>query len=156
MPNTAQLAASLAMSDGSTQDVTATATWVSANPAIATVSAAGLVTGVAVGATQVTATAQGKSDTANVIVDHGALVSIALAPATANVAVGATQQLTATGTYEDGSTAPITTGLTWASSAGNVATVSATGLVTGVAAGTANITATRDTITSSASAITVA
>jgi len=45
--------------------------WTSANPAIATVSGTGIVTGVAVGATTVTATSGGVSATANVTITSG-------------------------------------------------------------------------------------
>ncbi|UVB02979.1 hypothetical protein IVIADoCa2_2 [Xanthomonas phage vB_Xar_IVIA-DoCa2] len=64
--------------------------------------------------------------------------SLTLAPATASVAVGATTQLTATVVPAD---ADGTT--TYVSSDPGVATVSASGLVTGVAEGSATITATR-------------
>jgi len=65
-----------------------------------------------------------------------AVASVAVAPATASVAVGATRQLTA-------SALPATAGqnVTWSSATPGVATVNAAGLVTGVSAGTAVITA---------------
>jgi hypothetical protein len=52
----AQLVVSALMSDGTTANVTATVTLASANPAIATVSSTGLVTGIARGATTITVT----------------------------------------------------------------------------------------------------
>jgi hypothetical protein len=74
------------------------------------------------------------------------LSSIAVTPATASIPSSGVQQFTATGTYSDGSTANITTLVTWSSSATGVATVSNTsgssGQATGVSAGTATITAT--------------
>ena len=69
------------------------------------------------------------------------LESITLSPASASIMVGATQQFSATGHYSDGSSAPLTSGLYWSSSAAGVATVSASGLATGVSAGTATISA---------------
>ncbi len=57
---TIQLAARAAMSDGSTQDVTDRSTWASNRAAIATVTAAGLVTFRAPGDADVTATYQGR------------------------------------------------------------------------------------------------
>lgn len=65
------------------------------------------------------------------------VTSVAVAPTTASIAVGATRQLTA-------SALPVEAGqnVTWSSSAPSVATVSATGLVTAVSAGTTTITAT--------------
>jgi alpha-tubulin suppressor-like RCC1 family protein len=70
------------------------------------------------------------------------LLSIAVTPATPTVAVGLTQQMTATGTYSDGKTAAITTGLTWSVKGTNISVLSATGLVTGKAIGTDTVTAT--------------
>jgi Bacterial Ig-like domain (group 2) len=77
---------------------------------------------------------------------NSTLQSIAVTPSSAALtAVGQTVQFTATGTYTRGShpttTRDITTQVQWASSAPSVATVSDTGLVTAVATGTTNITA---------------
>ena len=58
---TTQLAATATYSDGSSQVVTALATWTSANAAVATVSAGGLVTFVAVGEADIQAVFQGLS-----------------------------------------------------------------------------------------------
>jgi uncharacterized protein YjdB len=68
--------------------------------------------------------------------------SVTVTPASPSIAAGATVQLTATVKAADGST--ITRPVTWSTSAPAVATVSTSGLVTGVAAGTATITATSD------------
>jgi len=70
------------------------------------------------------------------------LVSLSVTPATISIYSGATQQFTATGTYSDGSIKSLTAQVAWASSNTAVATVAANGLVTGIAAGTATITAT--------------
>lgn len=78
------------------------------------------------------------------------LESIAVTPETASIAVGSTQQFTATGTYSGGSTADLTTQVTWTSSDTTVATINASGLATGVAVGEATITATLDSLTDSA------
>ncbi|WP_313740467.1 phage tail tube protein [Pseudomonas sp.] len=80
------------------------------------------------------------------------VTSVAVTPGTASIAVGATRQLSASAT-------PAQAGqnVTWSSSAPSVATVSSTGLVTGVSAGTAVITATSvsDTTKTATSNITV-
>jgi parallel beta-helix repeat protein len=60
---TAQLTAVASLSNGTTQNVTATAAWQSSNTAAATVSNAGLLTSVAAGSTTITATYQGKAGT---------------------------------------------------------------------------------------------
>jgi len=69
------------------------------------------------------------------------LVAIAVEPASASVAVGAAQQFTATGTYDDGSTADITSQAAWSSSNIAVAAIDASGLATGTAVGFATIAA---------------
>lgn len=61
---TTQLTATEGLTDGTTQDVTTQATWQSSNAGIATVSATGLVTAVALGEATITATFQGVSGTA--------------------------------------------------------------------------------------------
>lgn len=85
--------------------------------------------------------------------------SLAVSPSTQAVTVGQTAQFTATGTVGHGSNHPSTTqddtnSVTWTSSSPAVATISSTGLATGVAAGTTTITASMNgftgTITASA------
>jgi hypothetical protein len=63
---TVQLTATATFSDGTTQNVTATATWQSSNSSVATVSSGGLVTAVTSGTVTMTATFQGKAGTATV------------------------------------------------------------------------------------------
>jgi len=72
------------------------------------------------------------------------LDSIQVSPTSQSLTAGQTAQLTATGTYGNSnhlSTQNITSGVTWNSSSPSVATVSSSGLVTAVAAGTTTITA---------------
>ena len=76
------------------------------------------------------------------------LTSISVTPASPSIAVGQTQQFTATGTFDDESTADITSTATWTSSDTAVATIDGSGLATGVSAGTTNITASQDDVTS--------
>ncbi len=77
------------------------------------------------------------------------LQSIAVTPANPSVASGLTEQLTATGTYSDGTTANLTSSVTWASATGGVATVNSSGLATAVSAGTSLISATSGTVSGS-------
>jgi hypothetical protein len=84
------------------------------------------------------------------------LVSIAVTnPGSSSLTAAATRQFSATGTYSDASTADITSTVTWLSSAPSFATVSSTGLVTGVAAGTLNISASLGSIHSPTDALTI-
>src|SRR5262249_9120895 len=61
------------------------------------------------------------------------LASIAVAPANASITAGKTQQYTATGTYTDGTTQNLTSSVTWTSTSTGVASISASGLASGVA-----------------------
>ena len=130
-----------------------TVSWLSGNPGVATVSASGLVTGVSTGAATITAASEGKSGTAAMTVSSVPVASVAVSPTSASVAVGQTQQLSATPKDANGN--PLT-GRTVSWSSGNtaVATVAASGLVTGVSAGAATITAASEGQTGTA-AITV-
>jgi len=124
-------------------------TWVSSATAIATVSVSGLVTGVAAGSTTITATSEGQSGTAAVTVSVVPVATVTVTPGTASIPLGQTWQLTATPKDANGTTL---TGrvITWASNATGVATVSALGLVTSVAVGSATITATSEGVNGSA------
>lgn len=80
------------------------------------------------------------------------VASVSVAPTTASIAVAATRQLTASALPAEAAQ-----NVTWSSSAPSVATVSSSGLVTGVSAGSATITATSvsDVTKTSTAAITV-
>ena len=88
-----------------------------------------------------------------------ALTSIAVTPASPSVAKGLTKQFTATGTYTDGSTANLTSQVTWASGTASVATISnasgSQGLASTLVTGTTAITATLNGITSPSDTLTV-
>jgi uncharacterized repeat protein (TIGR03803 family) len=136
--------------DHSTQNVTSSVTWTSANPAVATVSnaagSAGLATPVAVGPTTMMAMLGGvTSPAATFTVTPATLVSIAITPTGPSIAVHATEQFIATGTYTDQSTQLLTNSVTWASSAANIASISnatgSRGLATGLLDGTTSISA---------------
>lgn len=133
-----------------------TITWASDAPQFATVSSAGLVTGVSVGSATISATSEGVVGTSTVTVTASAapVASVEVTPALANIAVGGTVQMTAT--PKDASGQPLSgRTITWGSAPSGVATVSGSGLVTGVGAGTATITATSEGKSGSAS-VTVA
>jgi len=77
------------------------------------------------------------------------LVSIAITPANATFPLGVVQQLTATGTYTDGSTRNLTSTAAWATGNPTIATVNAQGLATSVQPGSTSVTATSGAITGS-------
>ncbi len=142
MAATRQLAVIGTYSDATTQNLTTSATFVSATPASATVNTGGLVTGAALGTSIITATSNGKSATTTVTVPAATLASITVTPAASTVLIGGLQQFVATATYSDNTTAFVTGTAVWSSNSPSIGTVAATGVATGVAAGATTITAT--------------
>ncbi|WP_395047058.1 T9SS type B sorting domain-containing protein, partial [Flavobacterium sp.] len=127
---TGTLSACVGLTTQLTGSATANATnpWVSSNSGVATVSNTGLVKGVSVGTAIITYTnSNGCVITATVTVNASPTIT-----GTLNACIGLTTQLTGSGTPN--ATTP------WISSNTLVATVSNTGLVTGVAGGTVVIT----------------
>jgi alpha-tubulin suppressor-like RCC1 family protein/uncharacterized protein YjdB len=98
--------------------------WSSADPAVATVDSLGVVTGVAAGASSITAEAEGKSASLTVTVSPVAVASVTVTPATLELLPGRV--------------------FAWTSSAPGVAQVSPTGVVTGVGEGNATVTGTSE------------
>ncbi|MGI6710247.1 MAG: beta strand repeat-containing protein [Bacilli bacterium] len=113
-------------------------TWTSANNAIATVSASGVVTGVTQGSVIITAMAGPANEytkTITITVTAGTGAPTINITGNSSVQVGATAQLTAQVNGGAGN-------VLWSSSDNEKATVSTTGLVTGIEAGPVVITAT--------------
>ena len=132
-PNTTkQFTVSARLSDGTkTAMANNSVTWTSSDTSIATVDASGLATaGSVTGTTTIIATdANGVRGSATLEV--GMLkselpTSIAITPASPSVVLGRSMQLTATGTYADGSTQDLTATVTWTSSDETVAVIDAT------------------------------
>jgi len=123
-----------------------TVTWSSNNTGVATVNSSGVVTGVAAGSATITATSSGKSGTSAITVTAGpppppVATTVTVAPASASIAAAATVPLQATVKDQNGT---VMTGQTvaWSTNNAAAATVNSTGVVSGVAAGSATITAT--------------
>src|SRR5205807_5104621 len=98
-------------------------------------------------------TSETKSGTSAITVTAVPVATVAVSPASATVSAKQTLQLTATPKDANGNTLTGRT-ITWGSSNNAVATVSSSGLVSGVTTGSATITATSET-KSGTSAITV-
>ena len=146
---TVQFAATGTYSDGSTQDVTQTATWTVDDQAVASISngvSRGLATGLAIGQTTVRATLGVVPGSSDLTVTPALLSAIGVVPVNPSVPLGLTQHLTATGVYTDGTTQALTSLATWSTSDGTVATVSnavgSEGLATTLSRGTTTLTAT--------------
>ena len=133
------------------QDMTDQATWQSSTPAVATITSTGLATGVSAGTAAISATLQGSfgtvvgtsNITVTAAVSGRVLTALTVTPGSQTItATGQTAQLIAIGTY---SAAPLSQNLsatvTWQSSNAQVATVSSSGLVSGVGVGQTTVTA---------------
>ena len=110
----------------------------SASTAIATVSSSGVVTGVALGSTRITATSEGKTGTADVSVVPVPVASVEVTPPQADLTVGQSATLRAVARDARGN---VITGrpVSWTTGAPSVATVSSGGVVIGVGTGNAVI-----------------
>ncbi|MDE3201435.1 MAG: Ig-like domain-containing protein [Acidobacteriota bacterium] len=148
-----QLTAVGTYSDGFTKTFSSNMAWVSSNSAVASVSSGGLVTAISPGSATISATSGTTKASATITVTAPALQSITVAPASASILVGGTKQYSATGRYSDGSSKSLTN-VTWATSAPSVTSISSSGMATGLASGTATISAVSGGFTGSA-AITV-
>jgi len=140
-------------SDGTTKDLTPSVTWSSSDSNVASVSSAGVATGVTTGVVTVTALSGAFAGSATVTVNSAGsnLISITLSPANSSIPINTTQQFTAIGSYSGGSSRDLTAQVSWSSSNIATATVDVTGLVKGIAAGPATITATLGTVSQSTS-----
>jgi trimeric autotransporter adhesin len=131
-----------------------TVTYTSTNTTVATVSAAGVVSALAVGSAQVIAAVEGRADTTRVVVAPVPVVSVDVTPTSVSVPLATTATVTATPRDSAGGAITGRT-VAWTSLATGVATVSpATGastVVTPVALGSTTVRATVDGIIGSAS-----
>lgn len=133
--------------NGKKIDITKTATWSSSDESVATISSAtdssGMATSLKAGSTQISASFdETTSSFAALIVTEKKLISIDVTPHEPTISISQTVTLSATGTYSDGTTAPLTEGVTWGSSSPVTASVDSAGVVTGKALGRPAITAT--------------
>jgi uncharacterized protein YjdB len=121
--------------------------WASANPAIATVSSNGVVTGVSTGTVDVAATAEGKSAVASVTVVAlpPRVASVRIAPDNVYLYIAGGVDLVAT-PYDPNGVAIGGRTVVWTTNNAAVASISQTGHVTGLVPGTAVITAVIDNI----------
>ena len=127
--------------------------WRSSNAAVASVSSAGVVTAIGAGSAAIIATVGGTDGVATVVVAQPTALPVAKITLTANsstINVGQGTQVVATLFDSLGNVLAGRT-VTWASSNASVAKSSATGYVTGVAAGTASLSATSGTVTATIS-----
>ena len=127
-PTTVCPGATITLSDSSS--VMTSGTWTSSNPSVATISSGGVVLGVATGTTTISYSVTGACGTgvATRTIHVSATTSTGTITGTSSIMTGA-----AASWYETVS------GGTWSSSNPSVATISSSGVVTGVSVGTATI-----------------
>lgn len=129
--------------DASGNVLTTPVTWSSASSSIASVNGSGLVTGVSVGTTTVTAASGGQQATATILVNPPSVATVAVTLAASSVEQGKTTQASAV--LRDAANNVLTgRSTTWTTSNILVASVSNDGLVTAAQIGTATITATSE------------
>lgn len=141
--------ATATLTDGTTSNVTSFADWSVSDTSIATVgtgTAKGKVTGIKAGAVKVTAHYQGLTAMADLTVVPALLVRVDVTPSTLVVPIKASMPLKAVAVFDDFTVSDITDQAEWRSSEPRFATVSSNaaprGVVTGIAAGNATVTAT--------------
>jgi hypothetical protein len=143
--DTVQLAATVSVVSGSPSTAV---TWSTDDDTVATVDATGLVSAVGAGTANITATSDFDGAFSGFAVitvtePEDVIDGVSVTPGSGDLGVEATTTLQLTATVSVVSGSP-STAVTWSTDDDTVATVDATGLVTAVGAGTANITATSD------------
>jgi trimeric autotransporter adhesin len=134
---------------GNAAPVPAGVVWSSANSNIASVNQQGVVTGAAAGQTSIKATLNAITASANITVTANQ-ERLAIAPGNLNIMAGNTGTFTLTYYNSQGTQAPVPSGVVWSSTNNNIATVNQQGVVTGIAAGQTDVTATLTALTASA------
>jgi trimeric autotransporter adhesin len=156
---TQQYTATATYGNNTTGDVTSSVTWTTTQSSVASISAAGLLTGVSLGTTTVKAQSGSVIATTGVTVTTKQVTTVTIAPLTQTLSLTlgpTTVQFTATATYKDGSTGDVTAIATWNATPSSVASISSTGLATAATVGTCTVTATTGGVTSNSATITVA
>jgi hypothetical protein len=146
-----QFAATGTYTDGSTQNLTSTATWSTGDATIVSVVTTGPTIGLGAAlanppsgvgaATIITAAVGTVSGNTGVSVAAPTLNSITITDGNVTIAQGTTHQYTAMGIYSDGGERDVSDQVTWGSSATNIATIGTLGKATAVSAGTSTISA---------------
>src|SRR2546422_6516904 len=109
-------------------------TWTSSDPTVASVSSSGLVTGGEAGTAIITATSEGQTAVATLIVSVVPVANLTVTPGSANLPVGGSTQLTVT-PRDSGGNVLMGRTINWASSNPAAVSVSSSGLMTRVGEG---------------------
>lgn len=151
--STLTFTATATFSDGSTQDVTKLATWSVKDVTgigVATIDTTGVMQARAVGSARITARYETRSSYTTAQITPAKLTSVAVSPATPTIAAGTNVRFSAMGTYSDGSTADVSSQVTWSIRdvmGTGVASIDGTGTANGLRQGQAMISAELDALT---------
>ena len=135
--------------DGSQQDLTASVTWQSTNPAAAGINVTGFASALDAGSTTIRAISGSIVGTTGLTVTGPTLASIVVTPANPILLTTETLQFNATGVLTDGTSQNLNGQVTWSSSTTAAGINPTSGLATGLAAGPTTIGALKDGITGS-------
>jgi len=130
--------------DGTQTDITSLASWSSSSPVTATASSSpgthGRATAFSPGTAKISASLGSFASSADLNVTSANLLSVSIRPANPTVSLRGSQQLSALGTFDDGSSQDISTTVFWNSSDARLARVTSTGTLSGVGIGQAQVT----------------
>jgi uncharacterized protein YjdB len=127
-------------------------TWSVSDTSLASISTTGMLTALAPGQVTVTAlhVASGVSGSTTLTVDTATLTELVVTPGRRRINIGVPARFRAVGTYSDGTRFRLTNNVAWTTSNPAVATVDASGHVSGVSVGTIAVAASVDNISAKA------
>lgn len=129
-------------------------TWASGDDTVAVVSDTGVVLGIGAGTTTISASVFGIVGSTTTLVSVPPIVSIQISPTSVSRLIGESQQMYAH-VYVAGSIEVFDRPVTWLSDNPSVVSISASGVITALTTGTANIIALCENVTSNVAVITV-
>jgi hypothetical protein len=138
-------------SDGTQKNLTTSVTWQASPTTIAVVNPQGSLSGQAVGTAEVVATDGTVSGSVSVTVGAATLTQVTVTAPESSLPLDESEQLTATGTYTDGTTQNLTSSVTWQAGPTSIASISAQGQLKGLNQGAAQISAAYQNLTGTAS-----
>jgi hypothetical protein len=146
---TVQLKAQGVYTDRSKRDLTDVVSWSSSPVGIVSVGRSGLATGKKIGAATVDAKSGSVTGSVSATVSAALLSSVKVTSDKTMMPLGTSQQMTATGSYTDGSMHDLTNSVLWFSTSDRVVSVSGSGEAGARSQGTSVISATSDGISGS-------
>ena len=144
------LTATGSYTDGTTQDLSSSATWQASPQNLVTISANGNLKALSVGSVQLSATYNGVTGNASFTVAPAALLSLAVSVPQPSLPLGESEPLVANGTYSDSTVTNLTQSVTWQVSPSTRATIDGKGNLTAISQGAVQVSATYQGVTTSA------